>query len=93
MSSRPGLVTVRGPFAPLRASVLRSGAPPRGSVAIKEGDPGMRQDPGFQGRYPKPGRMVRTGGAAQSAAPAPSWWCPRVYETSPSRKGRILTSA
>ena len=80
-------------FAPPRAQLLQSGAPPRGSVAEEAGDPGMRQGPSFRGWYPKPGRMVGTGGAAQSAGPTPSSWFPRVYGTSPSGKGRILTSA
>ena len=93
MSSRPRLVMVCAPFAPPRAWLLRSGAPPRGSVAEEAGDPGIRQAPGFRGWCPKPGRMVRTGGAAQSAGPAPSWWFPWVCGTSPSGKGRILTSA
>ena len=79
-------------FAPPRAWVLRSGAPPRRSGAEKK----VIQDvagPGVGGGYPTPGRMVGTGGAAQRHGPAPNWRLPWVYRTSPSGKGRILTSA
>ena len=93
MGFRPGLVMVRKLFAPPRAWVLRSGAPPRGSIAGEEGDPGVRQDLGFRRWYPKPGRMVGTGGAAQNGGAALSRWFPWVHRTSPSGKGRILTSA
>ena len=82
MGFRPGLVMVRGLFAPPRARVLRSGAPPEPSVGK-----GPRQSRAW------PGRMVVAGGAARSLGPAKSWWFPWVYGTSPSGKGRILTSA
>ena len=55
MGFRPGLVMVRGLFAPPRARVLRSGAPPEPSVGK-----GPRQSRAWQGR------MVVAGGAARS---------------------------
>ena len=83
MGSRPGPAMVRGLFAPPRAWVLRSGAPPEPSVA--------ERTKAIQWR--RAGRMVVAGGAARSIGPASSWWFPWVYGTSPSGKGRILTSA
>ena len=82
MGFRPGLVMVRGLFAPPRARVLRSGAPPEPF--------GRERTKAIQGVA---GRMVVAGGAARSLSPASSWWFPWVHGTSPSGKGRILTSA
>ena len=55
MGFRPGLVMVRGLFAPPRARVLRSGAPPEPSVAVRDqGNPGRGQG-GWSLRAGRPG--------------------------------------
>ena len=82
MGSRPWPAIVRELFAPPRAWGLRSGAPPEPSVRK-----GPRQSRAWRDR------MVVAGGAARNSDPAHSWWFPWVSGTSPSGKGRILTSA
>ena len=84
MGSRPRPVTVRGLFAPPRARLLRSGAPPeRFGRGKDQGNP----------RSWTAGRMVVAGGAARSVSPATAGGSRGCSGTSPSGKGRILTSA
>ena len=71
MGSRHGRVMVRRPFAPPRAWTLRSGAPPRGSVAGRRLSRDVARS-GIPSWDPKPGRMVGTGGAAQMTVPRPA---------------------
>ena len=72
MGSRHGRVMVRRPFAPPRAWTLRSGAPPRGSVAGKEGYPGMWPDPGFQAGIPSRGGWSEPAGRPKVTVPRPA---------------------
>ena len=81
MGSLPRPATVPWLFAPLRAWALRSGA---------RRDLWSERTRAIQGWGEG---MVVAGGAAQSSGPALSGSFPWVLGTSPSGKGRILTSA